>query len=180
VAVRGGAGGRYAAALFSIAKERGVIDSWATQIERLGAAVSDPGAMRVLTAPGLSIQQKREALAEVAGPLDPEVARLITILLERKRIKQLTAVAEAFADRVRREKGIVLAEVTTAIPLSEADRQGVSRWLAGDLGRPAEARYNVDPEIIGGVVARVGDQLIDGSVRARLEAMRRAMKTAQA
>jgi F-type H+-transporting ATPase subunit delta len=179
VPVRGGAGGRYAAALFSIAKERGQTDAWATQIQKLGAAVGEAGAMRVLTAPGLSISQKQQAIESVAGPLAREVSSLLTLLLERKRINQLPALAEAFADLVRRDKGIELAEVTTAVPLNDADRQGVAAWLTRYLGHAVEVRYNLDSEIIGGVVARVGDQLIDGSVRGRLEALRRTLAGAQ-
>jgi F-type H+-transporting ATPase subunit delta len=176
--VRGGPGGRYAAALFSIAKERGATDAWASQIQKLGAVVSEPGATRVLTTPGLSIQQKKQALETVAGPLAPEVSRLIELLLERKRVDQFPALAEAFADLVREEKGVALAEVTTAVPLQEPDRQGIARWLTAYLGRSVEVRYTVDPEIIGGVVARVGDQLNDGSVKGRLEALRKALLSA--
>ena len=177
--MRGGAGARYAAALFSIAKERSQTDLWAAQIQKLGALVEEPGAMRVLTAPGLSIRQKQQAIESVAGPLAREVSSLLTLLLERKRIDQLPALAEAFSDLVRRDKGIELAEVTTAVPLSDAERQGVAQWLTRYLGRAVEVRYEVDPEIIGGVVARVGDQLIDGSVRGRLEALRRTLAGAQ-
>jgi F-type H+-transporting ATPase subunit delta len=177
--VRGGAGARYAAALFSIAKERGQTDAWASQIQKLGALVDEPGAMRVLTAPGLSIRQKQEAIESVAGPLAREVSSLLTLLLERKRIDQLPALAEAFADLVRQAKGNELAEVTTAVPLNDADRQSVAAWLTRYLGHAVEVRYGVDPEIIGGVVARVGDQLIDGSVRSRLEALRRTLAGAQ-
>jgi F-type H+-transporting ATPase subunit delta len=175
VPVRGGPGGRYAVALFSIAKERGATKTWASQIQKLGSVASDPGAIRVLSAPGLSILQKRQALESVAGPLAPEVSRLMELLLERKRINQLPALAESFADLVREEKGVSLAEVTTAVPLQEADRQGIVRWLTSFLGRSVEVRYLVDPEIIGGVVARVGDQLIDGSVKGRLEALHKAL-----
>jgi len=175
VPVRGGPGARYAAALFSIAKDRGTTDAWASQIQKLGAVVEEPGAMRVLTAPGLTIREKQQALESVAGPLAREVSSLLTLLLERKRIDQLPALVEAFADLLRQQKGILLAEVTTAVPLNDADRQAVVQWLTRYLGHPAEVRYNVDPEIIGGVIARVGDQLIDGSVRGQLEAMRRSL-----
>jgi F-type H+-transporting ATPase subunit delta len=107
------------------------------------------------------------------------VSSLLTLLLERKRIDQLPVLAEAFADLVRQQKGIRLAEVTTAVPLNEADRAAVAQWLTRYLGYAVDVRYAVDPEIIGGVVARVGDQLIDGSVRGRLEGLRRALRGAQ-
>jgi F-type H+-transporting ATPase subunit delta len=178
MAARGGPGGRYAVALFSLAKDRGVTDLWAAQIQKLGSVAGEAGAIRVLTSPGLSIQQKKQAIETVAGPLAPEVSRLVELLLERKRIDQLPSLAEAFAQLVREDKGIELAEVTTAITLTDADRQNIVRWLTSYLGRSVEVRYKVDPEIIGGVVARVGDQLIDGSVRGRLEALRKALLSA--
>src|SRR5204863_5697353 len=124
---------------FSIAnepgvKERGTADAWAADLQRLAAAVNDPQAMRVLMAPNLSLQQKQRALETAGGSLSREVITTLSLLLARKRIDQLPALAEAFADLVREEKGISLAEVTSAVPLSDADRQSVGRWLATYLG----------------------------------------------
>ncbi len=178
MAVRGGTAGRYAAALFSIARERGTTDVWASELQKLAAAVSDPQAMSVLKSPNLTPQQKQRALETAGAPVSREVSALLALLLQHKRIDRLPGLAEAFADLARKEKGIELANVTTAIALSDADRQSIGRWLAGYVGHPVEVRYGVDPEIIGGVVARVGDQLIDASVRGRLESLRKVLRGA--
>ncbi|HZT05913.1 MAG TPA: ATP synthase F1 subunit delta [Chloroflexota bacterium] len=178
MARHGGPAGRYAVALFSIARERGTIDAWADELRRLAAVVADPAVARVLGSPGVAIRQKQEALESVAGPLSREVGSLLTILLERKRVDKLPELAEAFADLARAQKGIALADVTSAVPLAAPDQQYVEGWLARYLGRPVETRFSVDPEIIGGVVARVGDQLIDASVRGRLETLRKQLRSA--
>jgi len=176
MAVRGGPAARYADALFSIARERNTADAWGAELQRLGAVLGDPDTLHLLGAPGLSVKQKQQALATIAGPFSREVGSMLTILIERKRIDQIPALAEAFADLTREAKGIELADVTTAVALSDADQRGVSQWLTRYLGHAVEVRYHVDPDLIGGLVARVGDQLIDASIRTRLDTLRKILR----
>ena len=81
-----------------------------------------------------------------------------------------------FAELARQAKGVALAEVVSAVPLTDADRQLVASWLEHHIGGSVEIHDRVDPEIIGGILARVGDRLIDSSVRGRLEALRRQLE----
>ncbi len=171
-----GSARRYASALFSIARERGTIDPWAEELGRLRALAANRDAMRVLNNPELGLDQKMRVVDAAAGPLSHETAALVRILLERKRVELLPALADAFNEQARAFRGIELATVTTAIPLEEADRQLITQWLSTRLGRSVEIEEHVDPEIIGGVVSRVGDQLIDASVRGRLEMLRRRLR----
>jgi F-type H+-transporting ATPase subunit delta len=172
---RSGSARRYADALFSLAVDRGTIDTWAAELTRLAHAVDAPGAERALMTPSVSLRDKQAALQTAAGPLSREVLFVVNLLLERKRIELLTALAEAFADRVRKHRGIELAEVTTAVPLADADRQLIAQRLEQTLGHRVEMTTRVDPEIMGGVVVRVGDQLFDASVRGKLERLRRRL-----
>lgn len=176
--VRAGSARRYADALFAIAGERRTVDAWADELNRIASVAREPLATRLLGSPALGAKRKRQVIESLAGPLSKETLALVEILLERKRGELVPALAEAFAERMRQQRGIELAEVTTATELNEEDRQLVARWLGGYLGRTVELQNHVDPEIIGGVVARVGDRLIDGSVRGRLEALRRQLGTA--
>ena len=166
---------RYADALFSLAADRGTIDVWAGELQRVARVVSAPGATQLLAAPGDTLAAKRASLATVAGPLSREVLFLVDRLLERKRIDLLPQVAEAFADRVRQHRGIELAEITTAVPLPEPELRVVVQRLEERIGHRVETTTRVDPSIIGGVVVRVGDQLFDSSVRGRLERLRRRL-----
>ncbi|MEA2639531.1 MAG: F-type H+-transporting ATPase subunit delta [Chloroflexota bacterium] len=172
---RPGSARRYAEALFSIAKERGTLDAWQTELERAGAVLRQPGAERALETPGVPIAAKRAALESVTGPLSREVGVLIDMLFERKRLGLLPQIADAFAARVREERGIELADVTSAVPLTTEEQQIVAQRLSQRLGRTVTVTTHVDPSIMGGVVARVGDQLIDASVRGKLEALRRQL-----
>ncbi|HLE55693.1 MAG TPA: ATP synthase F1 subunit delta [Rhodothermia bacterium] len=171
-----GSARRYADALFAIAVERGSIDTTAAEIERISAVTENPAAMRVLAGPGQTVRKKREIVDALAGPLSMETSALVAILLARHRGELLPSLARAFADRVRAQQGIELAEVSTAVPLADEDRQAVASWLAGYLGKRVEMHLTVDPEIIGGLTARVGDQLIDASVRGRLETLKRRLQ----
>ena len=171
-----GSARRYAVALFSIAQERGTIDAWADELSRLRDLAMSRDGKRLLESPDFTLVQKVAAVEATAGPLSKETAALIRILLKRKRVLLIPALADAFNEQARIQRGIELATVTTAIPLEEPERQLITQWLSSRLGHTVEIEEHVDPEIIGGVVARVGDQLIDASVRGRLETLRRRLK----
>lgn len=176
MAQRAGSARRYADALFAIAVEQGSIDALAEELNGIAAAVQDAQAMRVLAGPGLTLQRKREIVDALAGPLSRETRSLVNLLLERNRAQLLPKLAEAFATRVRERRGIKLAEVTTAVVLPEPEQEAVASWLAAYFGTQVEIQPRVDPGIIGGVVARVGDQLIDASVRGRLETLKKRLR----
>jgi F-type H+-transporting ATPase subunit delta len=117
-------------------------------------------------------------LDRLVPEMPPVVRNFTHILVERDRLEQVPDIAEAFRERVNRERGILTAEVTTAIPLDEGMERSVAQKLGVYLDhdpRRLVIRSRVDPDIIGGVVARIGDTLIDDSVRGRLERLRRVL-----
>jgi|SRR5579871_2584038 len=173
-----GSARRYAEALYLIAKQRGTLDAWQTALTRLGTLLEEPGAQQVLATPGVPIAAKRAALESAAGPIPREVGIMIDMLLQRKRVGLLPRIAEAFAARVRQDRGIELAEVVSAVELTAVEREEIAQRLEQRLGRTVQVTTRVDPTLIGGVVARVGDQLIDASVRSKLEALRRRLSVA--
>ena len=172
---RAGSARRYADALFGLAVERGTLDDWAAQLQRIGEILRDPTAQRTLAGPTGSVDAKRRAIEALAGPLSREVLALVSIMLERKRILLFPALADAFAAQLREHRGIELADVTTAVAIGDAERGLVAQRISDEIGKQVELRTNVDPEIIGGVVVRVGDQLYDASVRGKLENLRRRL-----
>lgn len=159
-----------------MALERDTIDEWASQLARISEVASDPLATRLLASPGSGTASKRRAVDAAVGPLSPEVGRLIELLLEHKRGQLLPALAEAYADRVRKHRGILRADVTSAVPLDEAEQNLLARRLQLHFGKQIEIHSQVDPRILGGVVARVGDQLLDGSVRGGLQRLRQQLE----
>lgn len=166
---------RYADALFGLALERGTLDDWAEQLQRLATIVEDPVAQQALAGPTVRLEAKRRAIEALAGPLSREVMALVGIMLERKRIDLAPALAKAFAELLRAHRGIELADVTTAVGVGEDELSLVAARISRRLGKRVELRTNVDPGLIGGVIVRVGDQLFDASVRGKLESLRKQL-----
>ncbi|MDI3340551.1 MAG: ATP synthase F1 subunit delta [Sphaerobacter sp.] len=171
-----GAARRYAQAAFEIAREQGALDQWERDLQRLSEVLADPTVEAFFASPAVPEEAKREAIATLL-PEEPQrlVRNLVLLLLERGRLPQLPQVAEEFSHLVLQERGIAIAEVTTAVPLSEDEQRLVGERVAALIGKQVELRPRVDPDIIGGLVVRVEDNLIDGSVRAQLHQLRQRM-----
>jgi F-type H+-transporting ATPase subunit delta len=102
----------------------------------------------------------------------PETLNLATLLLDRGRLAIAPEMARLFRDAALAELGIVVAEVTTATPVDKQSEAAIRQRLSSLVGKQVEVRTEVDPSIIGGIVARIGDQLIDGSVSNQLRRLR--------
>ena len=112
----------------------------------------------------------------LGGRASQLTVNLVSFMINQGRASDLSAIADRLAQKVAHSGGADVAEIRSAIPLDEATVQRLSAALAKAPGRPVEARTIVDPSVLGGVVARVGDTVIDGSVRSRLQSLRAAMK----
>jgi F-type H+-transporting ATPase subunit delta len=167
---------RYARALVSVATERSAKEALALRDE-LRAFASLLERTRELRAtllePTLRPEPRRRivaALAERTGASDL-LRRLLELLAERGRLSILPALAEAYSERLNAVRGVVTAETVSASPLAPA--QG--KALASALGKSAEVVSRVDPAVLGGLLVRVGGKTYDGTVRARLAALRREL-----
>lgn len=168
-----GVGRRYAEAVFDLASTPAQQDSWLTALRSLASAVEDNETRAFFENPGVPEQRKEQALeAVLPGPENEEVRNLVRLLIHRQRFDQIPNIREAFEAMVLHSRGIAIADVTTAVPLTAHERQAVSARLANIVGSQIQVREHVDQAIIGGIVARVGDQLIDGSVRTQLRELR--------
>lgn len=168
---------RYAQAVFELAQEAGTVAAWDDDLARMGAVAEDPVARSYFANPSVS-RARRLALLEAVLPADHAEARnLAALLVERDRVGDLPGILEVYRDAVRDLRGIVVADVTTAEPLGPEERELVRSQLAAKVGREVELRERVDPEIIGGIVAQVGDTLIDGSVISQLRRLRTRLAT---
>jgi F-type H+-transporting ATPase subunit delta len=168
---------RYAEALFEIARERGALDAWG---QDLHAALERLGSEQVLHRfgnPELQHSQVHEALQQLLGAAGaPEVRNLLMLLIHRRQLGQLPAVVKRYDDLVNQERHVETATVTTAVPLAASEVALIQRRLAEQ--RHASAiiiEQQVDPRMVGGIVVRIGDTLLDGSVGARLATLRQAL-----
>jgi F-type H+-transporting ATPase subunit delta len=169
---------RYASAAFSVAARTGDYDAWLSTLGDVARVLRMPSARSVFLSPAVPAAQKSAALDRIV-PNAPQLARnFLHILVNRDRLDQVPDIADALREQINIQRGIVTAEVTTAVPLDTELEQVIAQKLAQHLGREPRQitiRSHVDPSIIGGVVARVGDQVIDDSVRGRIERLRRSL-----
>ncbi len=167
---------RYARALLDVGGRQGREAALALRDELRGFAALVSGhaeLRRALVHPGLGAEERRRvlsAVAEKAGTSDL-LRRLVDLLAVRDRLSLLPDVAEAYAEAANAAHGVVSAEVGSAVALAEPQQ----RSLAGALGETVELRARVQPELLGGLLVRVGGKTYDGTVRARLAALRRRL-----
>lgn len=171
-----GAAKRYAEAAFELAREQGALDQWERDLQRLADVLRDPSVAEFFDSPAIPVDAKQRAIeAILPDPSQQYVRNLAFLLLERGRLSQLPQVVEVFRDLVLQERGIAIAEVTTAVDLTPDEAEQVRERLGQLTGKQIQLKPRVDPSIIGGIVVRIGDDLIDGSVRTQLTQLRQRM-----
>ncbi len=165
---------RYAQAIFELGEESGSTDKWAQDLELMSEVFSDPGVERYFRDPKQGTEKKKQAVVRIfEGRVGPQSLNVLRMLAERQRTEIIPLIYEGFQALVRQARGIVVADVTTAIEVDDAEKERIAEHLARMTGGKRVAiRTHVNPEIIGGFVARVGDQLIDGSVATSLQQLR--------
>lgn len=172
-----GAAKRYAQAVFQIAKEQGTLDAWQTDLQLLDDLMDDEIVAQFFGSPSVTPEQKLETAELVLAKSQPEALNLARLLIERQRMNVVRDLFQAFSEMRLAEQGIAIAEVTTAEPLDSEGQAIVQRRLEDLVGKQVQLRMRTDPDLIGGVVARVGDMLIDGSVISQLRRLRARLAT---
>lgn len=171
-----GATKRYLQAIVEIARETQSFDAWERDLQRLGAMASDQQVAAFLENPSVQVAKKKKAVDVILKDAQPEARTLAYLLIDRQRTGIIPDLVDAFNEAVLAEKGIVMADVTTAEPLDDKMQAAVRERIGQLIGKKVELRMHTDPEIIGGLIARIGDEVIDGSVQARLRRLRTRLK----
>lgn len=169
---------RYAEAVFEIARDNDSFDRWSEELGRIADAQQDPEMAAVLATPAIGMSAKESILTRFLTGASPEALNLVRLLLHKGRFSIAPQIAEHYGQMVNDYRGIATAEVTSAVPLGAAEIEAVGRRLSALMGRQVVVKTSVDPSVLGGIVARIGDQLIDASVKGRLESLRRQLATA--
>jgi F-type H+-transporting ATPase subunit delta len=171
LAQRGAAARRYAQAVFDLGKQNGTLEQWRVDLAMLSQFFGNETIVSMLEDPKTTQDAKHKIVDDLLGKerVQPLAGNLVRLLVERNRVHLMPRLVEAFNRMYNKEMGIVIAEVTTAVPLDAAHQAQVAKHLATLTGaKTVDLRVKVDPGILGGIVARIGDELIDASVASRL------------
>ncbi len=171
---------RYARALFDVVlQQQGDLDRIGRELDEFAALVAGNAPLHaVISNPAVPAAKKRamvDAILSQAGSVSDPVSRTLALLADRDRLGLAGAIARAYAERVMDHRQIVRAEVTTAVPLDAERAAALAAALGGATGRQVLVDQKVDPSILGGVVARVGSVVYDGSVARQLEKMKESL-----
>jgi F-type H+-transporting ATPase subunit delta len=173
VARRETAARRYAEAAFELGRADSTLDAWARDLAMLGDALASPQVEAIVKHPAIAFARKQELLRQLVGAdVSTQALNLVLLMIRRGRPKQVPAMVERFNELLRRERGTVRAEVRSALPLDEVEREAISERLASLTGDTVEISEMVDPSLIGGIAVRIGDRLYDASVGSRRERLR--------
>lgn len=160
----------YAEALFSVAEAEDALGAVEDELFSFAKALEQNTPLRqALTDPALPVENKKATIRDILGErAHPLTATLLGLVVESGRAKELPRIVEELATLAAERRQNALAEVRTVVPLSEEKRKQIAKALSRATGRAIEVKAVVDPTVIGGVLARVGDEVFDGTVRTRL------------
>lgn len=168
----------YAEAVFKLAKTSGSLPAWSEMLQLLAAIAMDEQINVLIGNPKVPPKRLGELLLGICGDkLTDEGRNFVLLLAENGRIEVLPEVSEMFEQLKTRHDGVLDAKVTSAFAMSDAQLKDLVANLEARFKRKIEAKVSIDPELIGGVKVEVGDEVLDASVRAKLEAMAVALKS---
>lgn len=171
----GSAARRYAEAVFDIARSEDRLDAWEQDLAAVAQVLSDSDEAALLTNPAVPPDEKAALIDLTLASVGQEARNMAHLLVGRGRAHLAGQILAAYRQRLDSLRGIVHAQVTTAVPLNDQERAAITDRLARMTNQQVTMETDVDPAIIGGVVVRLGDKLIDGSARARLIELKRRL-----
>ncbi len=177
--IRASLAGRYASALFDLARDERQIEAVSASLAMLNGALGESADLKALVAsPLVSRKDAGNALAATAASigLDPVTTRFLGVLAANGRLRQLDAIIRIYETLAADHRGETTAQVTSARPLDDDQIAALKAQLGTRAGRNVRIDASVDPKILGGIVVRLGSQMIDASIRTKLHSLAQAMK----
>jgi F-type H+-transporting ATPase subunit delta len=171
--------GRYATALFELAREKGAIEKVESSLAAVKQALTDSPEFAALTRSpliGRTDAANAVAAAAKAMKLDSLTSDFLGVLAQNRRLAALTGIVRDFRTLAARDRGETSAEVVSAHPLSPAQVKALTAQLRERVGRDVNVDLSVDPSLLGGLVVKIGSQMIDSSIKTRLNSLAHAMK----
>jgi F-type H+-transporting ATPase subunit delta len=170
---------RYAKALVEIGQENDALDTYTDSVTALCDLMETSKDFReVLINPVFTTEDKKKIAGQVMEKMNtaPMVSNFINMLIDRKRIEQLPGITEAMGEMLDEIRGITRAEVLSATELSQEQLNTVAETLSRISGKEAQVKAGVDPSLIGGIYAKVGDMVFDGTIRTQLNQLKETLK----
>ena len=171
--------GRYATALFGLAEQQGQLTAVESSLKTLSAAIAESDDLSALVKSPLIGRDEAgralNALVPVLG-IDPLTANFLGVLAQNRRLGDLPAIIRAFRELAARSRGETNAEVVSAHPLNDSQVDALKQQLRHRVGREVAIDLKVDPTLLGGLVVKIGSQMIDSSIKTRLNTLAHAMK----
>ena len=166
---------RYAEAYFALATEANAVDVWRRELARAVETLTNPEVGGALANPRLPISDRVRLALDLLDGSSPEVRNLARLLVERHRTAEAGELLSEYDRLADAARGVVRIEVTTAVPPTDDVKQRIESTLSERFGKAAQITLMHDPEIIGGLIVRIGDRVIDGSVRTHLQQLQAAL-----
>lgn len=170
---------RYATAVFEIVKENNNLPRLEENLNDLSAALADSADLReLLVNPVYSREEQANAVAAIAKAMHmiPAMKGVLGVMAQNRRLFVVPSLIKRLQAMIAAEKGEVTAEVTSAVPMTDAQMNNLSASLSKNIGKDVRVSVTVDPSLIGGLIVKVGSKMIDTSIRSKLNSLQNAMK----
>ena len=169
----------YARALFEAAKDNDVVDRIHDELAEVDEALQEDKDLRLFFfSPYFTSDEKKEAIRKVVDGADERLLNFLELLAERHRMPLLPRIRRQFDGLWAEEEGLLPVSVTSAVELDESLVKEIGTRIQDQTGRKVELSANVDPDVLGGLVVRVGNMVLDASIRNRLEQLRKQVAKA--
>jgi F-type H+-transporting ATPase subunit delta len=166
---------RYALALYQLARDKGSVEKCQNDLRLCEEILVDQNINAFLSMPSIRVSQKIDLLKSNMEDVEENVCNLMGILIQRDAFGLISDILEQYGRLLDEEKGLERAHVISAIPISDDSKDSLSNYLTQLVGKDIELTSEVDSSILAGLVARVGDKILDGSVKARLQSLRKSL-----
>ncbi len=165
-------GRRYGQAVFELAQAQGEANLWGQDMSEVAEAFEDAGFNALLKHAGVPADDKRQATEAVLSGVRPMVRNMVDLLVARGLVDAIPDACREYAELLDRQQGRQRVGLTTAVPLEPEEVERITAFVSGLIGREVVVTPHVDEAILGGLVIQIGDRLLDGSARARLDGLR--------
>jgi F-type H+-transporting ATPase subunit delta len=170
---------RYSQAVFNIALERNELDRWQSDLRKIAGLGEDAVFIALSENPKVRFEDKAKLLAKRLGEINPLALNLVYLLVTRGRLSLAGDIADEYQRLLDSYRGIEQAEVITAVPLDDKDKRKLEERLGAMVGKKVVLKSRVDSSLIGGIVARIGGKLLDGSTHSKLMALRNELTSGE-